>query len=94
MAYPPLRSMNAALYKGTVEGKYKQLYPDREVAGIDGELNTTYHMRDELSLLYYGWGMKEEQDVTAGPNHQPVTGYYRNRLELEGHHGPTLGRAW
>lgn len=94
MAYPQLRSMNAALHKGAVEGKYKQLYPDREAVGVDAEAETNYHMKDELSLLYYGWGMKEYQDVPAGENHAKITGYVPNRLEREGHDGPVLGRAW
>lgn len=94
MAYPPLRSMNASLQKGAVEGRYKQLYPDRECVGIDEERHSTYHKKDELSLLYYGYGMKQHQDVPTGPDHAEIQGYYPNRLELEGHNGPVLGRAW
>ena len=94
MAYPQLRSMNASLQKGAVEGKYKQLYPDRECVGPDAVAESSYHMKDELSLLYYGWGMKQHQDVPAGPNHATITGYTPNRLEQEGHNGPVLGRAW
>lgn len=94
MAYPQLRSMNAALLKGSVEGRYKQLYPDREVCGVDEERASSYHNKDELSLPYYGYGMKENQDSPAGAPHQPVQGYVPNRLEREGHNGPVLGRAW
>lgn len=94
MAYPQLRSMNAALFKGSVESSYKQLYPDRECVGPDEEAHSTYHNRDELSLLYYGYGMKEVQDSPAGPKEATPSGYYRNRLAREAQDGPVLGRAW
>lgn len=94
MAYPQLRSMNEALFKGSVEASYKQLYPDRECVGPDEVEHSTYHNRDELSLLYYGYGMKENQDSPAGPKKGTPTGYYRNRLGKEADHGPVLGRAW
>lgn len=94
MAYPALRSMNMALHKGAVEGKYKQLYPDREVVGPDWDAQSSYHQKDELSLPMYGYGMKQHQDVPAGPNHATIPGYYDNRLEREGHNGPVLGRTW
>ena len=94
MAYPQLRSMNEALFKGSVEASYKQLYPDRECFGPDEVEHSTYHNRDELSLLYYGYGMKENQDSPAGPKKGTPTGYYRNRLGMEADHGPVLGRAW
>lgn len=94
MAYPALRSMNAALFKGSVEGSYKQLYPDRELEGPDKEARSTYYRRDEMGLLYYGYGMKETQDSPAGPKQATPSGYVPNNLEAEGMHGPVLGRTW
>lgn len=94
MAYPALRSMNAALFKGSVEGSYKQLYPDRELEGPDKDAKSTFLNRDELSLLYYGYGMKEVQDSPAGPKRVVPSGYVPNPLQTEGEHGPVYGRSW
>jgi hypothetical protein len=94
MAYPPLRSMNASLYEGATDGRYKKVRPDTECAITDDLVkNLTYEVRDDLSLPYYGIGEKRTLTVPAGPSDIEMPDYYKNKLEEKVQSG-IMGQTW
>jgi len=94
MAYPPLRSMNASLSEGATDGRYKKIRPDTECAITDDKVpNLTYDTREDLSLPYYGIGMKRDMVVPAGPQSITTPDFYRNKLQDKVDQG-ILGQTW
>lgn len=94
MAYPPLRSMNGALNAGATDGKYKKLRPDTECStSVDGASNSTYHSREQLSLLYYGMGEARMMHVPGTNRTVTEPNYYPNAFERE-EDGAVFGKAW
>lgn len=83
MAYPPLRSMNASLRTGAVEGAYKMIRKDAECStAVDASKNLTYNARDDLNLQYYGIGMKRSMHLPGGgPEDWTSPDYYDNKLQ-------------
>lgn len=59
MAYPTLRSMNADLWEGATDGRYKKIVMDR--GGVVDPL--THHMRDEMDDVWHGFHEKKVKDV-------------------------------
>lgn len=85
MAYPQLRSMNAALHAGSTEGRYKRVRPDTECSVVDatpGTRNLTYDSREDLSVQYYGVGEKRDQLIPGQAGKRgTMPDYYMNKLD-------------
>lgn len=94
MAYPQLRSMNASLFEGATDGRYKKIRMDAECStATDAKENLTYNLRDDLGLAYYGIGEKRTLTVPAGPKDYTMPDYYDNKLQNKVDQG-ILGQTW
>jgi hypothetical protein len=86
--------MNRSLHEGATDGRYKKVRPDTECAVTDDAVkNLTYETRDDMSLPYYGIGMKRLMTVPGGPQNVETPDYYDNKLQQEVNSG-ILGRTW
>lgn len=90
MAYPTLRSMNEALDRGAIDGKYKQIR--RDTADIPGDTAATYAAREQLHLAYYGIGEARMMDI-PGRGTKPAPDFVPNKFE-QAEEGPTFGKTW
>lgn len=94
MAINVSRSMNRSLHEGATDGRYKKVRPDTECAVTDDKIkNLTYNTREDMSLPYYGFGMKQHMNVPAGPQNVITPDYYRNKLQEDVNNG-ILGQTW
>jgi hypothetical protein len=69
MAYPRLRSMNADLHTGLVDGSYKQIAPDR--GGFVEK--ATYDSRAQLHDMYFGIHEAPTKVVPTEPDNRYTT---------------------